>query len=112
MVKLKDILKRLKISQATKSNWRQELLEYQMMYNSTPHSTTGKTPSEWFFRRQFRDKIPSSINTEHIQNEETRNRDQIQKEKGKSKKTRKGTLPPNLISKLVTKYTKKLHKAR
>nr|CAH7720775.1 unnamed protein product [Callosobruchus chinensis] len=33
------------------------------MYNSTPNITTGKTPSELFFRRQFRDKIPSSLDT-------------------------------------------------
>nr|CAH7725340.1 unnamed protein product [Callosobruchus chinensis] len=32
------------------------------MYNSTPHTITGKTPSELFFRRQFRDKIPSAEN--------------------------------------------------
>lgn len=79
----RDILKRLKISHATKSDWRQDLLNYLMMYNSTPHSTTGKTPSELFFRRQFRDKIPSSLDTENTLDEETKDRDQIQKEKGK-----------------------------
>ncbi|KAL1488080.1 hypothetical protein ABEB36_015448 [Hypothenemus hampei] len=30
--------------EAQKSNWQQDLLDYQMMYNSTPHSVTGKTP--------------------------------------------------------------------
>ncbi|CAH2088932.1 unnamed protein product [Euphydryas editha] len=28
------------------------------MYNSTPHSVTGKSPSELFFKRKNRDKIP------------------------------------------------------
>ncbi|CAH1995679.1 unnamed protein product [Acanthoscelides obtectus] len=34
-----------------------------MMYNATPHTTTGKPPAELFFRRQFRDKIPAVKNT-------------------------------------------------
>ncbi|XP_063366280.1 uncharacterized protein K02A2.6-like [Cydia amplana] len=54
----RDILKRLRISQIEKTDWKLALLEYLRMYNSTPHSVTGKTPSELFFRRQFRDKIP------------------------------------------------------
>lgn len=63
----RDILKRLKISQSQKSDWRNDLLQYLMMYNSTPHSTTGKSPSELFYGRQFRDKIPSAIDIEKPQ---------------------------------------------
>lgn len=59
----RDIVKRLKFSQLQKTNWRQDLLDYLMMYNATPHTTTGKPPSELFFRRQFRDKIPTLINS-------------------------------------------------
>nr|CAH7725341.1 unnamed protein product [Callosobruchus chinensis] len=60
------------------------------MYNSTPHTITGKTPSELFFRRQFRDKIPSAADTENlVTDEETRDRDRIQKEKGKEHEDRK-----------------------
>lgn len=36
-----------------------------MMYNSTAHSTTGKSSSEWFFNRQCRDKIPSVVDVEN-----------------------------------------------
>lgn len=55
-----------------------------MMYNSTPHSVTGKTPSELFFRRQFRDKIPSlsDINS-RIDDFEIRDKDKEHKNKGK-----------------------------
>lgn len=61
-----------------------------MMYNSTPYSTTGKTPSELFFRRQFRDKIPSSSDAHHsILDGEMVDRDQIQKEVGKKYEDRK-----------------------
>lgn len=37
-----SLLKRLKISHALHRNWKTDLLEYLMMYNTTPHSTTGK----------------------------------------------------------------------
>lgn len=86
----KDILKRLRISQAAKTNWRQELVEYLIMYNSTPHTTTGKTPSELFFRRQFRDKIPTlCIPGQLFSDEEVRDKDRTQKEKGKQYSDRK-----------------------
>ncbi|XP_052744494.1 uncharacterized protein K02A2.6-like [Bicyclus anynana] len=80
----RDILKRLKISQSEKSNWYEDLLLYLTMYNSTPHSTTGKTPSELFFGRQFRDKLlPSLIDLENTSISEIKDKDKIMKEKGK-----------------------------
>ncbi|CAH2008501.1 unnamed protein product [Acanthoscelides obtectus] len=55
-----------------------------MMYNATPHTTTGKPPAELFFRRQFRDKIPAipTLNSS-IVDEETRDNDLINKFWGK-----------------------------
>lgn len=86
----REILKRLKISQAQKTNWQQDLLDYQVIYNSTPHSVTGKTPCELFFRRQFRDKLPSaSYSASMVTDQETKERDQIEKEKGKEYADRK-----------------------
>lgn len=80
----RDILKRLKISHGTGKNWRSELQNYLTMYNSTPHSTTGKTPSELFFNRQFKDKIPSLQNTSNeVIEGEVRDRDCVEKMKGK-----------------------------
>nr|CAI5846927.1 unnamed protein product [Callosobruchus analis] len=86
----RDILKRLKISQATNTNWKQELTDYLIMYNSTPHATTGRTPSELFFRRQFRDKIPSlEIQTQSPIGDDVKEKDKIEKEKGKQYSDRK-----------------------
>lgn len=86
----RDILKRLKISQGLKTNWHEELVNYLMMYNSTPHGTTGKTPSELFFRRQFRDKIPCATDTQHsVLDDETIDNDRVQKEKGRKNEDRK-----------------------
>lgn len=55
-----------------------------MMYNSTPHTVTGKTPTELFFKRLNKDKIPTfqDINNK-IDDTEVRDRDTQQKEKGK-----------------------------
>lgn len=63
----RDILKRIKISQVEKTDWKGDILKYLTMYNSTPHSTTGKSSSELFYHRQFRDKIFSVIALEQIE---------------------------------------------
>lgn len=82
----RDILKRLKICQVEKKNWQDALLEYLAMYNSTPHSVTGKTPAELFFKRQYRDNLPMSGDISHNRKPEdfdVRDRDQEKKEAGK-----------------------------
>ncbi|XP_046964591.1 uncharacterized protein K02A2.6-like [Vanessa cardui] len=79
----RDILKRLKISQVEHKDWKEALREYMTMYNSTPHSITGKTPAELFFRRHFRDKLPMIQDMTFAGDQEVRDRDRQQKEKGK-----------------------------
>lgn len=80
----RDILKRMKISSLERKNLKESLWDYLIMYNSTPHSSTGKSPSELFFMRQNRDKIPSIDKLDNWENlTEVRDRDRIQKEKGK-----------------------------
>lgn len=91
----RSILKRLRISQVEKKDWQDDLLTYLIMYNSTPHSVTGKTPSELFYHRLFRDKIPTLHDIEHkIIDDETSDRDHELKEKGKeySDRRRKATI--------------------
>lgn len=107
----RDIIKRLKISQCQRSDWKDDLLSYLMMYNSTPHSTTGKTPSELFFNRQFRDKIPSVVDVENRQvNLEVYDRDKMMKEKGKIREDRKRKARNNDISIGEKVYVKNLIK--
>ncbi|KAG6454310.1 hypothetical protein O3G_MSEX008647 [Manduca sexta] len=80
----REVLKRLRICQSENRNWRNDIFNYLMMYNSTPHSVTGKSPSELFFKRQFRDKIPSAPDMEYkTVDSEVRDRDMQMKEKGK-----------------------------
>lgn len=81
---------RLKISQGLKQGWRQELLDYITIYNSTPHSVTEKSPSELFFRRKFKDKIPQLLVQEGtILNEEMRDKHRANKQLGKEYADRK-----------------------
>lgn len=107
----RDILKRLKISQIERKDWKQELLTYLMMYNSTPHSVTGKTPAELFYRKQFRDKIPSVTDIENrADDSEVRDRDKDRKEKGKQYSDRKRKAVDSEIEKGDKVYVKNMTK--
>jgi transposase InsO family protein len=77
----RSVLKRLKISHSLKLNWKQELKKYLMMYNTSPHSTTGKTPTELLIGRTIRDRIPSF--QDWTPNEELIDLDKENKSKGK-----------------------------
>lgn len=78
----RSILKRLIISQNTKSNWIDDLNHYLLMYRSTPHSTTFRSPSEMLFGFNIRDKLPS-ISQPYQRDEEAADRDKEKKEKGR-----------------------------
>ena len=79
----RSILKRLRIPQAEGRNGKlkSEMDNFLMMYRSTPHSTTGVSPTELLFRRRIRTKLP------HLQEfsieDEVRDRNSERKEKGK-----------------------------
>jgi hypothetical protein len=56
--KNRTILKRLRIAQAEGRNLRLEVDRFLMMYRSTTHMTTGVSPSELLYRRNYRTKLP------------------------------------------------------
>lgn len=76
----RSILKRLVISQTNNTDWRNELNKYLLMYRSTPHSTTQKTPAQMMFGRNIRDQIPNIHQPREI-DEETADIDKEKKEK-------------------------------
>lgn len=78
----RSLLKRMKISQNMKGDWREDLNQYLMMYRSTPHSVTLRTPSELMFNRNIRDKLPSIHQPMEV-DQELRDRDKEEKHKGK-----------------------------
>lgn len=80
----RSLVKRLQISAALGRDWKQDLHDYLIMYYTTPHSTTGKTPTELMYGHTIRSKLPAIEDIETIpQNAEFRDRDQELKEKGK-----------------------------
>lgn len=62
----RTLLKRLRISHAIHGSWREELQQFLEMYYTTPHSVTGKTPTELMFGRTIRSKLPNSKDLENI----------------------------------------------
>lgn len=77
----RSLLKRLKISKALGKDWKLELQNYLLMYHNTPHPITGKTPAELFFGRKLKDKLP--MITDFSVEEEIRDKDSLEKQKGK-----------------------------
>lgn len=77
-----SLLKRLIISQQMKGDWREDLHQYLLMYRSTPHSTTLRTPAELMFSRNIRDKLPSIQQPMEIDHE-LADRDKQKKHEGK-----------------------------
>lgn len=85
----RSLLKRMIICQEQKGNWYEDLDQYLLMYRSTPHSTTLKTPAEMMFGRNIRDKLPSIVQPKEVDDSETYDRDTLMKEKGKEYADRK-----------------------
>nr|XP_049699503.1 uncharacterized protein LOC110376634 [Helicoverpa armigera] len=110
----RDILKRLKICQVERKSWREALVEYLTMYNSTPHSVTGKSPAELFFQRKFKDKIPMIDYAEqNVEDFDVRDKDKEQKEKGREyadKKRRAREVELEIGDKVYVKNTNKSNK--
>lgn len=80
----RTLLKRLRIGYAQKGEWKSELKAYMMMYNTTPHPITDKTPTELMYGETIRSKIPQFKEIERtVVRQETADRDKILKEKGK-----------------------------
>ncbi|XP_058456391.1 uncharacterized protein K02A2.6-like [Malaya genurostris] len=80
----RSLVKRLQISAALGRDWKKDLHDYLIMYYTTPHSTTGKTPTELMYGYTIRSKLPAIGDIETApQNTDFRDRDQSLKEKGK-----------------------------
>lgn len=96
-----SLLKRLKISHSTNRDWKNDLLEYLMMYNTTAHSVTGKAPSVLLQNRLIRSKIPSisDIETAPPVNSEVHDRDRILKHRGKEREDVRRHAKPSDIQK-------------
>ncbi|XP_062704190.1 uncharacterized protein K02A2.6-like [Aedes albopictus] len=89
----RTILKRLQISQELGQDWRVELQTFLLTYRASNHSTTGRSPAEMMFGRRIRTKLPQLSNI-RVDDEAARDRDAVQKEKGKEySDSRRGARP-------------------
>lgn len=108
----RSILKRLRIAQETGKDWRAELRKYLMMYHAAAHSTTGKAPMELMFGRKMRTKLPIVPSTA-AEYEEVKDRDTVEKEKGKQYADKRRRAVPSGIEpgdQVFAKRSKKDHK--
>lgn len=93
----RSLLKRLKISQNTKGDWKADLKKYLLMYRSTPHSTTLRSPANLMFSYHIRDKLPTMNQPLEVE-DELRERDKNKKEKEKEYADSKRGARPNDIA--------------
>ncbi|XP_044574131.1 uncharacterized protein K02A2.6-like [Drosophila ananassae] len=80
----KALVKRIKIAHMHKKDLKDEVRTFALMYNVTPHGTTGAPPTELMFNRIIRDKIPGiqDLVGEFADSAE-KDRDCVNKEKGR-----------------------------
>ena len=79
----RSLKKRLQISQIECHDWKEDLQNYLLMYRSSPHTSTGKSPAALMFGgRIMRDKIPQIEFPMEI-DEEMQEKDKEKKERGK-----------------------------
>ncbi|XP_062538797.1 uncharacterized protein K02A2.6-like [Armigeres subalbatus] len=103
--------KRLQISQETpNSDWKWDLRMYLLMYNSTPHSTTGVAPSALMFGRVLRDKLPTMPSAGNILTEEVMDRDREKKVRGAEYSDNRRQARPSLIKVGDTVVAKRINK--
>lgn len=91
----RSILKRLRIAQELGLDWRKELRDYLLIYHSTRHPSTDKSPGELMFGRRIKSKVPSVM----IFHEDgsVRERDAVIKQKGKEYADEKRSAKPSEI---------------
>lgn len=93
----RSLKKNLMISFNTGKKWKEELRKFLLMHRSTPHSVTNVTPAELLFGRIIRDKLPR-ISEPAVQEGEFRDRDRIQKAKGKMYQDQRGHAKESQVS--------------
>ena len=77
----RSLMKRIRIAQAEKRDWKKAVQEYLIAYRSTPHTTTGVSPAELLFGRKIRTKLPDL--QIYVPDEDVRDRDLEKKEKSR-----------------------------
>ncbi|XP_053606236.1 uncharacterized protein K02A2.6-like [Plodia interpunctella] len=75
----RNILRRLRIAQAKKLDWKKELQVYLSAYRTSPHSTTGLPPGDVFRGRKIKTKLPEMKVEFNLNDEQIRDNDRYKK---------------------------------
>ncbi|XP_062557925.1 uncharacterized protein LOC134222787 [Armigeres subalbatus] len=95
----RSLLKRMKIAHALHDNWKAELEHYLNLYNNTPHTITGKAPSELLQGRKLRSKLPQVDDLETVPpSTDFRDQDMAKKIQQKEREDTRRRAKPNDIS--------------
>ena len=78
----RSLLKRMKIAQVEREDWKKAVQTYLVAYRNTPHPSTGVCPAEFIFRRKLGTKLPELREVAKL-DEEVRDRDKDKKAKMK-----------------------------
>ena len=76
-------MKRIRIAQAERLDWKKELRRYVTKYRGIDHATTGKSPAELLFNRKIKGKLPE-LHADYRPDLEIRDRDAEVKAKTKA----------------------------
>ncbi|KAK3097548.1 hypothetical protein FSP39_010680 [Pinctada imbricata] len=79
----RSLSKRIRIAQSESKDWKKELRKYLVAYRTTPHTTTGVSPSQMMFKRKIRTKLPEIYGADIETDTDVRDRDAEEKGKGK-----------------------------
>lgn len=77
----RSLLKILKIAHAEKKDTQAELRKFLMAYRTTPHSSTGITPSKLLFNREMKSKLPQLTDLSTQMYAEAKDKDSESKQK-------------------------------
>ena len=78
----RTLLKSIRIAYAAGKDWKKELNKLLMAYRSTPHTTTGVSPSKLLFGSEIRTKVPC-LEQVAGRNDDVVEKDTLMKRKGK-----------------------------
>ena len=61
----KSLKKAISVATIERKNWKEELYNFLLNYRATPHTTTGRTPSEFLFNIIIKTKLSQVISHEY-----------------------------------------------
>lgn len=103
---VQTLKKAIKCAQIEGRNWRKEMQQFLASYRTTPHCTTGESPSSLFLKRTVKTKLPS-LEERDKEYSRIQEKDEKQKSKMKEYADQKGYVKPIQIEVGETVLVKK-----